>query len=167
MRLSIAAAKGTRFSFLVIPSASLSLPSFLLRSLNHTLRLLSLNNGEASSTAAAFFLFSLAAYPSVLGRGALSHVEVHSARSCNVVLARLVGKRRSRKLASPTRFSSTPDSNLFGIVRRRCRLDPAIPLKRARKNLTGGANTFIYAYCRRNLFTTLSVPLLSTIVKPF
>lgn len=48
MRLSIAVAKGTRSSFLVIPSTSLSpnRPSFLLRSLSHTLRLLSLNNGE-------------------------------------------------------------------------------------------------------------------------
>lgn len=45
------------------------------------------------------------------GRGALSHVEVHSARSCNVVLARLVSESapRSANWSSPTHFSFTPD----------------------------------------------------------
>lgn len=140
MRLSIAAAKGTRSSFLVIPSTSPSpyRPSFLLRSLSHTLRLLSLNNGEPLPPSPPpppplFSLSSLCTSFCLLGRGALSHVEVHSARSCNVVLARLVGERRSANWRVQ-RVSASLQTNLSGIVGR---VGPAVPLKRMREDRMG------------------------------
>lgn len=61
-----------------------------------------------------FFSF-LAAYPSALGRGSLSHVEVHSSRSCNVVSCATCRKAPLGKLASPTHFSSTLDESLRGL----------------------------------------------------
>lgn len=97
---------------LIIPchSTSLSLcrPSFLSRSLNHTLRLLSLNNGEPLPP-----LFSLSSLHILLSWDAAHCPTLKSTPLAAATFLRDLPESTARKLA--THLGSTPDESLRGL----------------------------------------------------